>query len=202
MGLKKAIHMPTQIGGGRKLLLVFTAPQREHRVVSGGFFRLRRHRSAARRVMSKRLAAMAAVIIGMLFSASADAREYLKQDRAQSRGFTPAVVTEGGKIVWISGQTGLVDEQGKSMAGDFQGQARVIFRAIDAVAKRAGGSIKDVVSITVYLTDPRLIDPLMPIRKEVWPDGNFPASTTITVHSLPAVGMMLEISAVAVVGDK
>ena len=130
------------------------------------------------------------------------ARDYLKGDRAQSRGFSPGIVTEGGKTVWVSGQTGLVDEQGKSMAGDFEGQARVIFRAIDAVVKRAGGSIKDVVTITVYLVDPRLLDPLMPIRREFWPDGNFPASTTITVHSLPAVGMMLEISAVAIVGDK
>ncbi len=130
------------------------------------------------------------------------ARDYLKAERAQSRGFSPGVVTEGGKTVWVSGQTGLVDEQGKSMAGDFEGQARVIFRAIDAVVKRAGGGIKDVVTITVYLVDPRLLDPLMPIRREFWPDGNFPASTTITVHSLPAVGMMLEISAVAVIGDK
>jgi hypothetical protein len=32
--------------------------------------------------------------------------------------------------------------------------------------------------------------------------GNFPASTIITVHSLPAVGMMLEISAIALIGDK
>ncbi len=147
-------------------------------------------------------ACMFAILAAGLGAASADARDYLKSERAQSRGFTPGVVTEGGKIVWISGQTGLVDEQGKSMAGNFEGQARVIFRAIDAVAKRAGGSIKDVVNITVYLTDPRLIDPLMPIRHEFWPEGNYPASTTITVHSLPAVGMMLEISAVAVIGDK
>ncbi len=138
----------------------------------------------------------------LLGVSAADAREYLKQERAQSRGYSPGVVTEGGKIVWVSGQTGLVDEKGQSMAGNFQGQARVIFRNIDAVVKRAGGSIKDVVAITVYLTDPRLIDPLMPIRHEFWPEGNFPASTTITVHSLPAVGMMLEISAIAVVGDK
>jgi 2-iminobutanoate/2-iminopropanoate deaminase len=138
-----------------------------------------------------------------LFAAPAlEARDYLKSDRAQSHGFSPGVVTEGGKIVWVSGQTGLVDEQGKSMAGDFTGQARVIFRAIDAVVKRAGGSLNDVVTITVYLTDPRQIDPLMPIRREFFPDGNFPASTTITVHSLPAMGMMLEISAVAVIGDK
>ena len=149
------------------------------------------------------LIAFTILLTSALLSASAlEARDYLKGERAQSRGFSPGVVTEGGKIVWVSGQTGLVDEQGKSMAGDFEGQARVIFRAIDSVVKRAGGSLKDVVTITVYLTDPRLIDPLMPIRREFFPDGNFPASTTITVHSLPAVGMMLEISAVAVVGDK
>ncbi len=145
------------------------------------------------------LTALAAIFLA---GTPLQAREYLKAERAQSRGFSPGVVTEGGKTVWVSGQTGLVDEQGKSMAGDFEGQARVIFRAIDAVVKRAGGSIKDVVTITVYLVDPRLLDPLMPIRREFWPDGNFPASTTITVHSLPAVGMMLEISAVAIIGDK
>ena len=145
---------------------------------------------------------LAATGILLLATTPGAARDYLKAERAQSRGFTPGVVTEGGKTVWVSGQTGLVDEDGKSMAGNFEGQARVIFRAIDAVVKRAGGSIKDVVNITVYLVDPRLLEPLMPIRREVWPDGNFPASTTITVHSLPAVGMMLEISAVAVVGDK
>jgi 2-iminobutanoate/2-iminopropanoate deaminase len=104
--------------------------------------------------------------LALLLMAPAQGRDYLKQQRAQSRGFSPGVVTEGGKIVWVSGQTGLVDEQGQSMAGNFEGQARVIFRAIDAVVKRAGGSIKDVVTITVYLTDPRLIDPLMPIRRE------------------------------------
>jgi 2-iminobutanoate/2-iminopropanoate deaminase len=148
----------------------------------------------------KRTTVLATATAAVLCAVSqVHARDYLKNDGAQSRGFTPGVVTEGGRIVWVSGQTGLVDEQGKSMAGDFEGQARVIFRAIEAVVKRAGGSLKDVVTITVYLTDPRLLDPLM---REFFPDGNFPASTTITVHSLPYVGMMLEISAIAVIGDK
>ena len=150
----------------------------------------------------KSIALTLSLALTLLSPSALEARDYLKSERAQSRGFTPGVVTEGGKIVWVSGQTGLLDEQGKSMAGDFEGQARVIFRAIDSVVKRAGGSLKDVVTITVYLTDPRLIDPLMPIRREFFPEGNFPASTTITVHSLPAVGMILEISAVAVIGDR
>jgi enamine deaminase RidA (YjgF/YER057c/UK114 family) len=53
--------------------------------------------------------------IGLLVAALAltapplEARDYLKQERAQSRGFSPGVVTEGGRTVWVSGQTGLVD---------------------------------------------------------------------------------------------
>jgi 2-iminobutanoate/2-iminopropanoate deaminase len=93
---------------------------------------------------SKGVVALAACMV--LVAPPVEGREYLKGERAQSRGFSPGVITEGGKIVWVSGQTGLVDEQGQSMAGNFEGQARVIFRAIDAVVKRAGGSLKDVVT--------------------------------------------------------
>jgi len=45
-------------------------------------------------------------VLAVLMAAPAKARDYLKQERAQSRGFSPGVVTEGGKIVWVSGQTG------------------------------------------------------------------------------------------------
>ena len=138
----------------------------------------------------------------LVLAPAAGAREYFKTESGQPRGYSNAVTTQGGKTVWISGQVGIRDEQGKSMAGDFEGQARVIFRAIEAAARRAGGGMNDVVSITVYLTDPRLLELLIPIRHEFWPDGSFPASTSITVHSLPFVGMMIEVSAVAVISDK
>lgn len=39
-----------------------------------------------------------------------------------------------------SGQIGLTDEQGRSQTGNFEGQAPVMFRAIDRIAKEAGGS--------------------------------------------------------------
>ena len=133
-------------------------------------------------------------------SSQVNARDYLKDNFPQSRGFSTGVVTEGGKIVWVAGQNALVDEQGKPLADDLGGQARVILRKIDAAVKRAGGSLKDVASMTVYLTDP--LDPLVPIFREFFPDGNFPAKTTVTVSSLAVPGMMLEMTAVAVVGDK
>lgn len=152
--------------------------------------------------MRFRHALVASLFSSLFLATGASAREYFKTEAGQPRGYSTAVATQGGKTVWISGQVGIRDEQGKSMAGDFEGQARVVFRAIEAAVKRAGGSMKDVVNITVYLTDPRLLEPLIPIRHEFWPEGNFPASTSITVHSLPFVGMMIEVSAVAVIGDQ
>lgn len=146
--------------------------------------------------------ALFAALLASSAASTLQAREYIQNEVATRAGYSPAVVTEGGRTVYISGQVGIRDEQGNSLAGNFEEQARVIFRAIDAAARRAGGSIDDVVNVTVYLTDPRLLEPLQPIRREFWPQGNFPASTTITVHSLPFVGMMLEISAIAVIGDK
>ena len=138
-----------------------------------------------------------------LFAMSyASARDYQKDDFRQSRGFSTGVVTEGGKTIWLAGMNAIVDEQGKSLAGDVEGQARATLRQIDAALKKAGGSLKNVVSLTVYLTDPRQLDPLVPIYREFWPDGNFPAKTTITVSTLARMGLLLEITAVAVIGDK
>jgi enamine deaminase RidA (YjgF/YER057c/UK114 family) len=65
--------------------------------------------------------------------------KHIKTERAQQRGYSPAVITEGGRIVWLAGQTGTVDESGKSLAGDFEGQARQIFKALDATLRKAGG---------------------------------------------------------------
>jgi 2-iminobutanoate/2-iminopropanoate deaminase len=132
----------------------------------------------------------------------ADARDYLKDDFPQSRGFSTGVVTDGGKTVWVAGLNADVDEQGKSLVGNLEGQARATLRKIDAAVKRAGGSLKNVVALTVYLTDPRQLDPLVPIYREFFPEGNFPAKTTITVPSLARMGLMLEITAVAVIGDR
>ena len=43
--------------------------------------------------------------------------EYIKTERAQQRGYSPAVITEGGRIVWLAGQTGTMDDSGKIACG-------------------------------------------------------------------------------------
>lgn len=150
-----------------------------------------------------RIGVVALAVCCFAFMATqAMAREYLKLDAAQTRGFSLGTVTEGGKIVWLAGHTALRDEDGKSLLGDTAGQARAIFRAMQRTLKRAGADLKDLTVITVYLTDPRDLDSLIPVRREFFPDGNFPASTSITVANLPQPGMVVEISGIAVIGDK
>jgi 2-iminobutanoate/2-iminopropanoate deaminase len=54
-------------------------------------------------------------------------RHYIRRDTAQARAYSQAVVTEGGKTVWLAGQVVAVDASGRSLAGDFDAQVREVF---------------------------------------------------------------------------
>lgn len=133
----------------------------------------------------------------------AHAADYLPQgERIKGRSYSPAVVTEGGRIVWLAGETTTTDLDGKDIKGDIEAQARTIFALLDQTLKRSGGSLKDIVSMTAYLTDARNGAAFAKVRTEMFPDRNFPASAQITVSGLAVPGMLIEIHAVAVIGDK
>jgi 2-iminobutanoate/2-iminopropanoate deaminase len=144
----------------------------------------------------------AAFVLAALLSAGANAAEYLeKTDMQKSRAFSPAVISEGGRVVWMAGQTTLADENGNNIAGNFEAQARTVFKLMDKTLQRAGGSLKNLVTMTVFITDVRNGDRFVEIRKEMFPDGNFPGSALITVTGLARPGMMIEIQGIGVIGD-
>ena len=76
-------------------------------------------------------------------------------DFQKSRGFSPAVVTEGGKTVWLAGQTTTTDLEGKDISGKFEEQARTIFALLNRTLERAGGSLANLVTMTVFISDNR-----------------------------------------------
>ena len=51
--------------------------------------------------------------------ADAMKRRNLKNPRAQARGYSQAVVTEGGRTIWLAGQVAAEDSSGRSLAADF-----------------------------------------------------------------------------------
>ena len=123
-------------------------------------------------------------------------------DFQKSRGFSPAVITEGGKTVWLAGQTTVTDLEGKDISGKFDEQARTIFALINRTLERAGGSLANLVTMTVFINDPRNGDRFVEIRRDTFKDGNYPGSALITVSNFARPGMLIEIQGIAVIGDE
>ena len=141
------------------------------------------------------------LVMAALCSPAAEARDYLKGPAVvQSLAYTPGVITEGGRILWLAGQTSLMDAEGHALAGNFDGQVRDIFRRLEATIARGGGRLSDMVTMTVFITDTRLGTRFTEIRREIFGD-NFPASALITVVGLAQPGMLVEVQGIAVLGD-
>ena len=126
--------------------------------------------------------------------------EYLEGTEFQrSRAFSPAVITEGGRTVWLAGQTATQDAQGKDISANFEAQTRRVFELMDATLKRAGGSLANLVTMTVFINDPRYGDGFVKLRAEQFRDGRFPASALITVAHFARPGIVIEIQGIAVI---
>jgi 2-iminobutanoate/2-iminopropanoate deaminase len=127
--------------------------------------------------------------------------QYLEKTEAQAaRAYSPAVITQGGRTVWLAGQTATRDQAGNDISGNFEAQARTIFGLIDTTLRRAGGSLANLVTMTVFINDPRHGDRFVELRRGFFPEGNYPASALITVSQFARPGMLIEIQGVAVVG--
>ncbi len=141
------------------------------------------------------LIATAALILAEGISPVLAKECYAPDPLSQARSFSRAVNTEGGKIVWLGGQTGSPDK-------NFEGQARDVFAALDKTIKAVGGAgVSDMVTMTVFIVDVRNGDRLTEIRKEIFKDC-FPASALITVAGLARPGLLIEIQGTAVIGGK
>jgi enamine deaminase RidA (YjgF/YER057c/UK114 family) len=152
--------------------------------------------------MSFRLSVIAAALACVAASiTSATAAEFITgDDRAATRAYSPAVITEGGRIVWLAGMGGTTGADGKPIA-DFAGQTRQAFKNIEATLKRAGGTLADVVTMAVFIRNQSDGDEFVKIRAEVFKSG-FPASALITVKDFAVPQLLVEIQAVAVVGER
>lgn len=74
-----------------------------------------------------------AVITGLLTAVPVQAKECYSPDaRSRERAFSRAVLTEGGKTVWLAGDTA------SSEQADFEGQVSEVFDNLDKTIKAVG----------------------------------------------------------------
>lgn len=124
-------------------------------------------------------------------------RSHIKRETAQARAYSQAVITRGGRTIWLAGQVAVEDGAGRSLAGDFDGQVREIFARLGRTLEEAGAKLADMVTMTVFITDSRLGDRFVQLRKEIFGD-DFPASALITVAGLARPEMLVEVQGAAV----
>lgn len=103
-----------------------------------------------------------------------------------------------GQTVYLSGQIPL-DPQSMELVGpDAAAQIRRVFDNLSAVAAAAGGSLADVVKLTIYLTDLANFPVVNEIMAQYF-DEPYPARAAIGVSQLPK-GAAVEMDAILVTG--
>lgn len=110
------------------------------------------------------------------------------------------IVAEGGRTIYVSGQTG-VDIEGKVVGADHRSQSVQALKNLEIALAAAGASIADVVRMGIYIADysDEALGALVEAAIEV--TGTIPSatSTLLGVASLWQPDVLVEIDAVAVV---
>ncbi|MGH8771971.1 MAG: RidA family protein [Burkholderiales bacterium] len=101
-----------------------------------------------------------------------------------------------GDFLFISGQAA-IDASGRIVGvGDFEAQAQQVFENLDRVLRAGGSSLKNVIKVTIFLTDMFNFDKVVELRGK-WFTPPYPADTIIEVSSLYSPEAMIEIEAIA-----
>lgn len=99
----------------------------------------------------------------------------------------------------VNGVAYLAGMTAGGMEGDEYAQAKTIFTKIRHLLEAAGGSMADVVKVTIFVTDITQREKVWQARREFF-SGNFPASTLVQVAALANPSIKVEIEAVAHLG--
>ena len=114
--------------------------------------------------------------------------------------YSAAVKVKGGSLVFLAGIEP-TDDQGKLVApGDFRGQIAQVWKNMDKAMRRAGGSLDNIVTMTVFVTERRWSEQFTEIRRETFKKG-FPSSAFMETAKLPTPGSFIEIRAIGVVHE-
>jgi reactive intermediate/imine deaminase len=111
--------------------------------------------------------------------------------------FSLGVVTDPGRLMFVSGMAAVDRDMQVVGRGDIKAQTQKTLENLRATVEAGGGSVNDIVSITVYLTDVNDYQAMNEVRQEFFA-GALPASTAVGIDSLVLPELLVEINAIAV----
>ncbi len=112
------------------------------------------------------------------------AREIIKTDKAPQAIGTYSQAIKVGTTVYMSGQIPLIPETMEMVEGDISVNIRRVFDNLKAVAQAAGGDLKDIAKLNIFLTDLSHFPTVNEVMAEYFTEP-YPARAAIGVASLP-----------------
>lgn len=113
--------------------------------------------------------------------------------------YEPFLLSQGIRAngwLFISGQAGAGDD-GRIVAGGFLAQGRQAFANLRRALEAGGAGLKDVVKVTIFVTDMGHFEDVVTLRREFFA-APYPADTIAEIRALYTPEAMIEIEAIAV----
>ncbi|MCE4609347.1 MAG: RidA family protein [Desulfurococcales archaeon] len=107
--------------------------------------------------------------------------------------YSQAILIDG--FLFVSGQIPIDPSTGKLIDGTFEEKTRRVLENVKAIIEAAGGTLDDVVKVTVYLKDIGKFSEFNKVYSEYF-KGVPPARVVVEVSNLP-LGADLEMEAIA-----
>ncbi|MCQ4274157.1 RidA family protein [Stutzerimonas degradans] len=120
----------------------------------------------------------------------------INTDKAPAAIGTYSQAIKAGNIVYLSGQIPL-DPKTMELVEGFEAQAVQVFENLKAVAEAAGGSLKDVVKLNIFLTDLGNFATVNEVMGRYFQQP-YPARAAIGIAALPK-GSQVEMDAILVI---
>src|SRR6476661_5328210 len=124
---------------------------------------------------------------------------------APPRGFNHGILVTGGRLLFLAGQTAL-DGEGRIVApGDLVAQYEQVLRNLQAVVTAAGGTMLDIAQTTIFVRDRddyiAHLKPLGQVHRAFF-GKHYPATALLQISRLFDDEALIEITGIAVIGDK
>lgn len=124
-------------------------------------------------------------------------RSIIHTDEAPKAIGTYSQAVKVGQTVYLSGQIPLDPESMELVQGDISVQIRQVFDNLQAVCRAAGGELKDIAKLNIFLTDLGNFATVNEIMATYFPKP-YPARAAVEVAGLPK-GSEVEMDGIMVV---
>lgn len=112
------------------------------------------------------------------------AKTIINTDKAPQAIGTYSQAVKVNNTVYLSGQIPLVPETMEMVEGDIEAQIHRVFQNLTAVCEAAGGKLKDIVKLNIFLTDLSNFATVNKVMAEYF-EQPYPARAAIGVSQLP-----------------